>query len=97
MRHLKYAVIGTNLWAVERARDGQIFKIAEVALSQDRTLRLIPMATYAFTHEELKDISVFMDSAPSMGLIIQEHNMHRRPPSFAHAREEESEIERLRR
>jgi hypothetical protein len=96
MRHLKYAVIGTNLWAVERVRDGQTFKIAEVALSQDRTLRLIPMATYAFTHEELHDISVFMDSAPSMGLIIQDHK-NRFPPGSWALIGDEPEIERLRR
>lgn len=105
MRLLKYSVIGTNLWAVERDRNGQTVKIGEVVLAQDRTLRLIPAETYAFTHNELKDISCFMDSAPSLGLLIQEDPQTHigKTPRAIEAfnrniyREEELEIERLRR
>lgn len=61
MRHLKFDSIGTNLWAVERTQDKETTKIAELAITQEREARVIPVTGFAYTIAELRDVCTFAE------------------------------------
>jgi len=74
MRHLKYSAVALNIWAVER--DGE--KVAEIVLSQDQELRLIPLPAVTFCLLDIQNISLFMDTAKDRGLILAQQQKAQR-------------------